>query len=462
METALADRRRAQLARSRVRKLVRRGASSHLLRLLGKVRPEDVPILLDGLTDAEQVSVFEAVLSGYPESAGDVLTAMERSNRRRLLEAMSVGQIADVLEHMAVDDAAMLVDLLPEETRGEVLRRVDVEQRAEVQTHLEYEDDSAGRIMTPDFFSLPQKTTVSEAIAAIQGARDVEMIFYLYVVDEEERLVGVTSLRQLLLTAPTRRLEEFMTRSAIKVTTTTDQEQVAELAAHYDLLAIPVADEDNRLVGIVTFDDIIDVFQEEATEDLMKMAGTSDDELQYQERSWKVARIRLPWILVNGLGLLLSGHLLRYFQVSLKEALFLLAFVPVIMGIGGNIGGQTSTVAVRGLATGQLSGGEGRFAQFLFQQLRVGALMGLVCAVLAAAGALLIESSLPFAIVVGGSLFLVVMVASFNGAAAPVLFDRLGIDPAVAASPLVTTTSDLTGILIYFGLALSMIDLLVR
>ena len=194
----------------------------------------------------------------------------------------------------------------------------------------------------------------------------------------------------------------------------------------------------------------------------MKMAGTSDDELQYQERSWKVARIRLPWILANGLGLLLSGYLLRYFQVNLKEALFLLSFVPVIMGIGGNIGGQTSTVAVRGLATGQLGRGEGRFRQFLLQQLKVGALMGLICATLAAVGAFLIESSTAFAMVVGGSLFLVVMVSSFNGAATPVLFERLGIDPAVAASPLVTTTSDLTGILIYFGLALSMIDLLVR
>ncbi|MDX1385470.1 MAG: magnesium transporter, partial [Thermoanaerobaculia bacterium] len=353
MEGRLSDH-RAGMVRDRVRRLVRRRAKGNLVRLLGKVRPEDVPILLDGLTDAQQVFIFEVLLDSYRESAGEVIAAMEATEQRRLLEALSPGQIAGALQSLPVDDAAEIADLLPEEERDAVLRRMTASQKADVQQHLEYDEDTAGRIMTTELFSLPESTTVAEAIAAIQGASDVEMIFYLFVVDEEGRLTGVTSLRQLLLSDPRIELREVMTSSVIKVDTATDQEKVAELAAHYDLLAIPVTDEDGILVGVVTVDDIIDVFKEEATEDLMKMAGTSDDELMYQERSWKVARIRLPWILANGVGLVISGQLLRHFQVGLQEALFLLAFVPVIMGIGGNVGSQTSTIAVRGLATGRL------------------------------------------------------------------------------------------------------------
>jgi magnesium transporter len=460
METAPPDR-RARMVRDRVRRLVRRDAQANLVRLLAKVRPEDVPFLLEGLTDAQQVYVFEILLSNYPESAGDVLTTMEGTERRRFLETLSPEQIAAALAHLPVDDATLIAELLPEETRDEVLRLVDDSQQLDVEQQLGYKDDSAGRIMNTDFFSLPESTTVAEAIAAIQGAQDIEMIFYLFVVDEEGRLSGVTSLRQLLVSSPSKTLEEVMTGSVIRVDTDTDQEKVAELAAHYDLLAIPVVDENEVLVGIVTVDDIIDVFQEEATEDLMKMAGTSGNELLYQERSWKVARIRLPWILANSVGLLVSGELLRHFQISLKEALFLLTFVPVIMGIGGNIGSQTSTIAVRGLATGRLGREDGRIRSFIGQQLRVGLVIGCVCAALGAIGAWFLQGNLSFSVVVAAALLTVIVVSSVIGAATPVLFERLGIDPAVAASPLVTTTTDLTAVIIYFGLALTMIDRLV-
>lgn len=454
--------RRTEMVRSRVRKLVRRGATVNLTRVLAKVRPEEVPALMEGLTESEQLTLFEVLLEAFPESGGEVLAAMEVPERRHLLEILSVEQIGGILEHVPVDDAVVLVDSLPAETREQVLELVDVRDIPDVQDHLAYDDDTAGRIMTPEFFSLPQSTTVQSAIAAIQGAEDAEMIFYLFVVDDEGRLVGVTSLRQLLVTAPDTQLSAIMARSVIKVGTDTDQERVAELAARYDLLAIPVTEADDELVGIVTVDDIIDVFKEEATEDFYKMVGTSDDELLYQERSWKVVGIRLPWILVNGVGLLISGQLFMRFQVTLKDALFLLAFVPVIMGIGGNIGSQTSTIAVRGLAAGRLRWGQGRIRQFLWQQIRVGALLGGVCAIAAAGVAYLVENNIYYALVVGVALFLVIVWASIIGAGAPIFFERLGIDPAVAASPLVTTASDMAGIVIYFGFALVMIDWLVR
>ena len=253
-----------------------------------------------------------------------------------------------------------------------------------------------------------------------------------------------------------------MTPSVIKVRTDTDQEEVAALAARYNLLAIPVTDDDNKMVGIVTLDDIIDVVSEEATEDFFKMVGTSDDELVYQDRSFKVAGIRLPWLLLNLAGLLFAGALISFFEVTLREAVFLFTFVPAIMGMGGNIGSQTSTIAVRGLATGRLSIDHGSMKTFLWQQIKVGTILGVVCAAIVGVGAMLWEQSPAYGVVVGVSLFVAVMLASINGVLIPTVFERLGVDPAVAAGPLVTTSNDITGILIYFGLASLFIELLVR
>ena len=454
--------RRLEAMAETVRKYLRRGARANISKLLAKLRPEDSAQLLRGLGGEGQHEVFQVLVADFPEVAGEVLTDLEPPQRLALLERLSPEEIAGILERVAVDDAVFLVESLPADLHDKVLEIVDLRDLAGVQDQLSYRGDTAGRIMDPEFFALPESTTVRAAIAAIQETRDVEMIFYLYLVDEDGRLAGVTSLRQLLLSPPDRRLQEIMTRAVIKVSTETDQEEVAQLAARYDLLAIPVTDEQSRLVGIVTVDDIIDVVKEEATEDFYKLAGTSDDELLYSERSLKVARIRLPWLLLNLAGLLLTGLLLEHFQVTLKQALFLLTFVPVVMGMGGSIGSQTATFAVRGLATGRLgpdAGGEGRF---LWQQLKVAAALGFVCSLVVAVAAFLLEQNLYYALVVGVSLLLAVTVAAANGVTIPVLFKRLGIDPAVASAPLVTTTNDIIGILIYFGLASLLIDFLVR
>lgn len=465
--------RRAELLSASLRRFVRRGARGHISKLLGKTRPEDVALQFGGLTPSDQLSVFRILLSDYRESAGHVLTELEPPTRVAILEQLNPAEIAGLLEDMPVDDAVGLVTSLPAELHERVIELVDRGDLPEVQAQLVYEDDSAGRIMNPDYLALPDDTTVGEAIAAVQGTQALENVFYLYIVDGGNHLVGVTSLRQLLLTPSEKPLSEVMTRSIIKAHTDTDQEEVARLAARYDLLAIPVTDGSNRLLGIITVDDIIDVVKEEATEDFLKMVGTSDSELVYQMKSIRVAGIRLPWLLINLGGLLTVGSLIKHFQVSFGEALFLLTFVPVIMGMGGNVGSQTSTLAIRGLATGHVVLGEGRALRFVLQQVRIGAVLGLVCASLAACGAYVLEGVLRFssastfsvgtyAGIVAAALFLAIVVASINGAVIPLLFKRLGVDPAVAAGPLVSTLNDLTGIVIYFGIATALFDILMH
>jgi len=437
-----------------IRRLLRRGARNKISRTVARVRPEDMAVLLRDFTPAEQLGTFRILVSDFPKAASDVLVDLDPQARLTILTALSSEEIAKLLELAPVDDAVFLLDSLPEDLREEVLKIVDLEDRfLEVQEHLAYEDQSAGRIMDSEYVALPEETTAGEAIAQLRRvAHEVGMITYLYVVDGGGRLLGVSPLRQLLLADPEQTLGEIMNSSLIKVHTDTDQEEVAQLAARYDLLAIPVTDDDGHLVGIITIDDIIDVFKEEATEDFYKMAGTSDDELVYQDNSLKVAGIRLPWILFNLMGLLMAGFFTSRFQETYQLAA-MVGFIPVIMGMAGNIGSQTSTIAVRGLATGQLSLSRSNVRQFLWQQLKVGTVLGVVCASVGALAALGFAQSPPLAVIVATSLFATVQLASLNGVMIPVIFERLGIDPAVASGPLVTTANDVLGILIYFGLS---------
>lgn len=459
---ATASARRLEILADTLRRFVRRGARGHLVKMLSKLRPGDVAVTMRALTPAERFTVFETLCEEFPDSAGEVLTELEPPQRVAVLERLGPEDIASILERVPVDDAVFLIESLPPELQEPVLKIVDLRDLAEVQNQLTYEDDSAGRIMDPGFFALPESTTVAEATQALRGQAAVEMIFYLYVVDAAGKLTGVTSLRQLLLSEPAKTLADIAQRDVIHVYTDTDQEEVAQLAARYDLLAIPVTDYEERLLGIVTLDDIMDVIKEEVTEDFFKMVGTSDDELLYQERSLRVARIRLPWLLVNLVGGVLTGILLQRFQVSFKEALFLLAFVPVIMGMGGNCGTQTSTITVRGLATGRIALGQGRVGHFLLHQVKVGVFLGLATGAVVALVAYVMEANPVYAAVVGCSLLVAVVVASLNGTLIPLLAEKLGIDPAVAAGPIVSTSNDITGILIYFGLAALLIDYLVR
>ncbi len=461
-DTATAGTRSRELLAEALRQLVRRGRRSDITRLLSRVRPGDMPLLLSGLTPAERLHVFQIVTEDFPEAAGDVLSDLEAPQRLELLETLPPEAVAAILDSSAVDDAVYVLDSLPEDLRESVLGLVDPEQLSEMRPHLTYEDETAGRIMDPELFALPEATRVRQAIAAIQEKRDVEMIYYLYIVDSDKRLLGVTSLRQLLLSRPDERLGDIMQRDIIRVHTDTDQEEVAAIASRHDLLAVPVVDDENRLVGIVTVDDIVDVVKEEANEDILRIAGTSEDELLYSERSVRVAGIRLPWLLVNLGGGVITGMLLEHFQLSFREALFLLAFVPVVMGMGGNSGTQTSTITVRGLATGRLELTRGRIGRYLWQQIKVGVLLGLATGLVAGLAALVLHRNPVYSVVVGGAMLCAIVVASLNGVLIPLLFQRVGVDPAVAAGPLVTTSNDITGILIYFGLASLLIHSLVR
>jgi magnesium transporter len=354
------------------------------------------------------------------------------------------------LKDLGPDDVAYILGFLPEDRSKEILALMKAEDSTEVADILKYPKDTAGAIMTTEFFSLAEDATAQEAIRRLQQATDAEMVFYIYVTDKDDHLVGVLSLRQLLTVPPTTPLKNIMTREVMSVAIDMDQEEVARQVASYNLLAIPVVERDSKLVGIITVDDVVDVIREEATEDMLKMAGAIEEDSTSKSSSFGSAKLRLPWLFTNLIGSLLSGAILWYFRYTIQEVVAIVSFIPVIAAMGGNVGLQSSTLIIRGLATGTVE--LTHVWPVFFREVKIGLVMGLACGVtLTLVGWVLHQGFL--GLVVGTSLLIAFLVSTSMATIMPILLKRMGVDPAVAAGPFVTTANDITGITIYLTLA---------
>jgi len=404
--------------------------------------------ILDDLPPAHVVDVFHAIAD--TRMAADVFNQLPVDRRTQLLTESSIEKLAGVLEHLPPDDLADLIGDLPEDQREQLMALLGRDSKDEVESLLQYDPNSAGGIMTTDFFSLPHSLSVEEAIENIRSREDVEMVFYLYLTDEMGRLVGVVSLRQLLLTRAGTPLHKVMNRRVMKVTTDTDQTTVAMLVDKYRLLAIPVVDEDNVLVGMITVDDVIDVIEEETTRDMLKMAGTSESET-LTHSALKIASIRLPWLLAAFIGGLAATAVIGRYEEILGQVLVLSAFLPVIMGMAGNVGVQSATVAVRGLATGAIDVKD--TLPLVLKELRVGLALGGFYGVILGIYGFFVHDSLQLGQVVGLTILGNMTGAALLAVLLPMMFQRLKVDPAVATGPFVTTAIDILGVLNYFVIA---------
>lgn len=440
---------RMQVLLGTVKKLLRRGANPNLRKALAKIHPADIAHLFRFLDIKEQTLLLSLISD--KSRAADVLSELDWSEGAQLLVKIDRETIIAILHEMADDDSAELLRNMPDSIAEEILAAMQTEISEDIEHILGYDEDTAGGIMSTDVFSLHQDLTVREAIEALQDSEDFEMVFYVYVTDEHNHLVGVLSLRQLLTVPATTYLKDVMTSDVFRVRTDTDQEQVAEIVAKYNILGIPVVDDTGKLMGLVTVDDVIDVMRQEADEDIFLMAGTSEEELMYGNKSFQIARLRLPWLLTTLFGGVVTGSLMWFFRVTLEHAIALISFIPVITGMGGNVGGQTSTIVVRGFATGRIDFSTIR--KVFLKELRVGLIMGLVCGLTIAAVAFVWHQNLYLGMVVGIAMAVAISVAACMGVLATYFFKKVGIDPAIASSPFVQTVNDITGILIYFSTA---------
>ena len=446
-----------QVLHGTVSKLLRRGAVTNLKKALGKIHPADIAHLFRYFELSDQKTLLE--LMPDVERAADVLSELEPETWPQLANLLNKDYLMAVLHEMADDDSAVFIRSLSDELAEEILSDLHDEQSEDVEKLLGYDEDTAGGIMSTDVFSLDQDTTVKEAIAALQNSEDYEMVFYVYVTDEHNHLVGVLSLRQLLTVPPLTRLADIMSTNVMRVRTDMDQEEVAELVAKYNILAIPVVDDHGKLIGLITVDDVIDVMRDEATEDILRMAGTSEEELLLGYKSLQIARLRLPWLLATLVGGVITGSLMWLFRATLEQVIMLISFIPVITGMGGNVGGQTSSIIVRGFATGRID--FTMIRQVFLKELRVGLIMGVVCGLAIATVATIWHQNIFLGLVVGLAMITAITVAACMAVIVTTFFRRIGIDPAIASSPFVQTVNDITGILIYFSTATLFLQYLV-
>ena len=449
---------------TRLEELLDVGDAARLAGELSEVHAADIAECFEGLSDEERSRIIFALPS---HTAAEVVGMLDEAVRGEVVDELDTESLTEIVSALPPDDAADILSELPKVESDEILEHMPDEKSERIEGLLEFDETTAGGIMTPDVVAVPSMATVADAVEYVRVATPEEDLHEVYIVDEARRLFGIVPLRRLVTNAPETKLADICDRDPVTVYAGDDQETVVQVIRKYDVLEAAVVDENDRLLGRITHDDLLDVAEEEAAEDLYRMAGTDPAELETHS-VFHAARIRLTWLLPCMLGMLLTASVLKICEPEFDLALFaaLIIFAPMIAAMGGNSGIQISTIIVRGFATGELS--SGRLVRALFREGRIALAIAPVCGVLAWA---LVSLFFPFfqhfhaeseplgnvdrvAVAVGSAMTAAILVAGLLGILLPFAFRRLSIDPAIASGPLITTTNDVLSVAIYMILAM--------
>ncbi len=440
-----------------LRRLLASGMTARAQRLLGRMRPADRGPVLSGLTPPEIRTVIDLLFQ--QQRAASTLRELPPELLPQIFEAVGDERVAQVIARLEHDDMVEFVEWLDEERREPVVALLPEAQRAELRKAELYPPDSAGRVMTTRFLALDEGVTAQEAIEAIrQAGDDTEAILYLYVVDEKERLSGVVPLRRLVAASPARRCVELMVQDPVSVRAEADQEEVAQIVARYNLLAVPVLDGEDRILGVITVDDVIEVITEEATEDMYHLAGLSDEDRVFSPAHHAI-RKRLPWMLLNLAATFLLAWVIGLFERTLEQVVTLFFFMPVVAGMGGNGGIQALTVITRAIALGELEFSSGFRA--IGKEATVAIVIGIVTGIVSGTLAYLWQGSPYLGLVLFITMIITMAVAGIMGAAVPLLLKALGQDPAVGSGVFVTTITDLVGFFAFLQIGTMLLDRLI-
>ncbi len=428
-----------------------------LRRTLARLDDVQVAAQLDNLDADARIEVLTLLAK---DRRAEVVASMREQTAAQVVTRLAADEAASLLDDLDVDDAVDILGRIEEGRLKQILAKLDKDDADELEELLAYDDSTAGGIMSPNFFRVSPHATVGDALAMIQDEEEPpETAFYVYVVDEQDNLLGVCSLRMLVISRPSEKIADVMAPQVMSVSVDTDQEEVADIVSRYDLVAVPVVDAHNRLVGIVDVDDIVDVIREEATEDILKMAGAGE-ELDESRTFIGSLRVRWRWLMAAAAGGTAAAISLSGYDATLAQVPELALFMPVVAGMGGNIGMQSSTIVVRGLAVGYVEAN--RVRRLVTREVSLGASLGLIYGLLIGSAALLLGEAvdplrLGLVVMLGttGSM----TIAAAVGTCTPLFLDRYGVDPAVATGPFVTTSVDVMGLLFYFWLATTLLDL---
>lgn len=429
-------------------KLLRHGAYPQLRKIIEKTLPADLSPVLPLLLEEDRKRILSLLIEAG--KAARALFELDDRDLEEILESTDDATLASICSSSAPDDAADLLDVLDEDRRGRILEILGATQGAKLESLLEGEEETAGSLMNTEFLALDEDLTVAQAIEAIRQYPRKESFFYVYCVDADQHLVGVLSLRSLILANPTLQLKDLMVQSVVRTQIDSSPEEVAQVVSKYDLLSVPVVDMQNTLVGVVTVDDVLDVIQEQAEEDLLHLAGVDISErvTTPARESW---RTRFPWLAVNLVTAFAAASVVRFFEPTIEKWTALAAFMPIVAGMGGNAGTQTLTVFVRALALGELDWNSG--LRPIWKELLVGLANGLAIGAITAAIVGLWTGQWVLAGILLAAMTVNLVIAGVAGGIVPLLLERLGFDPAVSSSIFVTTCTDVGGFFSFLGLA---------
>ncbi len=441
-----------------LRRLLKTGAHFRAEKLLERIHPADLGPLLADLTPDEIRIVIDLLFKN--RRAATMLRELPPELLPEILEAISDQRMAEVLDRLEMDDMLELVDAIPEDRRALIMKHLPAARREELRHAELYPPRSAGRAMTTNFSALDEKMTAQEAIDSLRqaGLEASEAILYLYVVDELQRLTGVVPIRRLVTAQPDTPVRELAIREMLSTPPDADQEEVAQLVARYDLLAIPVTDVDGTMLGVITVDDVIDMITEEATQDIYNLAGLSEEDRVFTSARVSI-RKRLPWMLVNLCTAFGAGAIVGLFESTLDRMVSLAIFLPVVAGIGGNGGIQTLTVITRAIALGEIEFSSGLRA--VGKEMWVGLVVGTSAGIISGLIAYLLHGNAYLGVVLLLAMMLTMLTASLVGAAVPLILKALRQDPALGSGILVTFAADALGFLSFLGIATLMLDRLV-
>lgn len=443
-----------ELVRSQLQVLLEQDNFRGAKALLVPVQPADIAEAIEGLPDTMQAIAFRLLSK---DEAIEVYENLDSSVQQSLIEEFKRQDLIDIVDKMSPDDRARLFDELPAKVVRRLLEQLSLQERQATALLLGYEAQTAGRIMTPEYVALKENWTVGRALDHIRAQAELsETVYYLFVTNFARQLTGILSLRQLVIGGAEQTIGEIMTREVVSVQTSTDQEDVARVIQRYDFLAVPVVDTESRLVGIITVDDVIDILEEEATEDIYTLGGVqSGGENYFQSNLLDVARKRVVWLSVLLITNTVTAAVIQSQQDILQKVVALAAFIPLLIGTGGNVGAQSSTVVIRGLNTDELKIKDA--VTVIRREAVAGAFLGLMLAIVVTGWAYVLQGAeiayLPISLTVGISLIGISVLASSAGAALPFLFQSLSLDPALMSAPFITTVVDVLGVLIYLNLA---------
>jgi magnesium transporter len=456
----MAVQRKTDLLLDSVTRLLRVGASANLLNLLQKQHPTDVAEILTRLPEHYRRMAFDAIAEHNPRLATQALSELEADQGAALLLNRPVEDVVRLLRDLPIDDIAAILERVPEPLSYGVRERLRGPEYAAVGELLRHGEWTAGRIMNPKVFALHEGVSAGEAVAVLQESGGLEMVFYLYVTDDRNHLVGVVSLRRLLLVPAQTPLKHIMATDVVAVGVDTDQEEAARLVAKYNLLAIPVVDDENKLVGIITVDDVIDVLRAETTEDIQKIGGLEALDEPYTETPFgTLIKKRARWLVVLFVGEMLTATAMGYFEREIARAVVLALFVPLVISSGGNSGSQAASLMIRALAVGEVTVRDWWrvLRREVLSGLALGAILGTIGLFRVTAWEKLFGTYgahwVPLGFTVACSLLGVVLWGTVAGSMLPFALKRLGADPAASSAPFVATLVDVTGLVIYFSVA---------